>query len=158
MSEAAAFGPADRTHMTRALDLARKQAGRTGDNPAVGCVLVKTDRVVGEGVTADGGRPHAEELALAQAGSDAAGAVAYVTLEPCAQRSSGGLGCSVLLAKAGVARVVFACADPHPLAAARGVEHMRAAGIEVQSGLFAEEAWAINAAFFERVAKEEGGA
>ena len=131
---------ADQDHMSRAIDLARANLGRTGDNPSVGCVVVKAGQVVGEGATAPGGRPHAEEQALDQAGEAARGATAYVTLEPCGARSSGGLSCSERLVAAGVARVLIACEDASPFAAGQGAERMRAAGIEVQLGVLASEA------------------
>lgn len=134
--------------MRRALALAAAQAGCTGDNPAVGCVIVKGGAVVGEGATADGGRPHAEEQALAQAGATARGAIAYVTLEPCAKRSSGAVSCADLLIEAGVAGVVIAAHDPHPFAAGAGPERLRAAGIAVEIGLMEAEAHAQNADFF----------
>lgn len=140
----------DRDYVQRALELAAQNVGRTGDNPSVGCVIVKVDAVIGEGATGAGGRPHAEEAALAQAGEAALGATAYVTLEPCAQRSAGGVSCSDLLIGAGVARVVIAARDPHPLAAGAGVERMRAAGIAVEFGLMEAEARAQNADFFAR--------
>ncbi|RYF88516.1 MAG: riboflavin biosynthesis protein RibD, partial [Caulobacteraceae bacterium] len=101
----------DETHMRRAIALAEAQLGRTAPNPAVGCVIVRDDLVVGEGATGDGGRPHAEELALSQAGNKAKGATAYVTLEPCGERSGGGASCSSLLIAHGVSRVVVASAD-----------------------------------------------
>lgn len=137
-------------HMRRALELATHAAGRTGENPAVGCVVVKDGAVIGEGATAEGGRPHAEESALAQAGARARGATAYITLEPCAKRSSGGVSCTDLLIQAGVARVAIAARDPHPFAAGVGIERLRAAGVHVEIGLFEAEARALNAAFFAR--------
>ncbi|MBY0569425.1 MAG: bifunctional diaminohydroxyphosphoribosylaminopyrimidine deaminase/5-amino-6-(5-phosphoribosylamino)uracil reductase RibD [Hyphomonadaceae bacterium] len=136
--------------MQRALELAAPGIGKTGDNPSVGCVIVKDGAVIGEGATGAGGRPHAEELALAQAGEAARGAVAYVTLEPCAQRSAGGASCSDLLQRAGVARVVIAARDPHPMAAGAGVERLRAAAIAVEFGLMESEARAQNVDFFAR--------
>ena len=139
----------DSDHMQRALALAVQNIGQTGDNPSVGCVIVKDDAVIGEGATGLGGRPHAEEVALAQAGDAAQGAVAYVTLEPCAQRSAGGVSCSDLLLRAGVTRVVIAARDPHPMAAGAGVERLQAAGIVVEFGLMEEEARAQNASFFQ---------
>lgn len=126
--------------MRQALRLALSQAGRTWPNPAVGCVLVKAGAVIAEGATGDGGRPHAEEIALDQAGEAAKGATAYVTLEPCGQRSNGGCSCSQRLVEAGVARVVYACDDPSPFASHIGVARMTAAGIIVESGLLAAEA------------------
>ncbi len=134
--------------MQRALALAARGVGRTGSNPSVGCVVVNNGVVVGEGATADGGRPHAEEAALAQAGDKARGATVYVTLEPCAKRSSGALSCSEILIHYGVARVVVAVCDPHPFAAGVGVERLQAAGIGVETGLHSQEARALNAAFF----------
>jgi len=136
--------------MQRALALAAPMIGRTGDNPAVGCVLALGDAIFGEGATAEGGRPHAEELAIAAAGGAAHGVTAFVTLEPCAKRSAGGVACADRLIKAGVARVVIATRDPHPNAAGVGVERLRAAGIAVEFGLMEAQALAQNAAFFAR--------
>lgn len=126
--------------MRRAIALARPQVGRTGGNPAVGCVILAGDAIVGEAATADGGRPHAEEQALAQAGGRARGATAYVTLEPCAARSSGDASCAERLAAAGVARVVIACDDPSAYAAGEGAVRLREAGVQVETGLLAQEA------------------
>jgi diaminohydroxyphosphoribosylaminopyrimidine deaminase/5-amino-6-(5-phosphoribosylamino)uracil reductase len=130
----------DERHMRRAIALAQPQVGRTAQNPAVGCVIVRRDAVIGEGATGQGGRPHAEEIALTAAGEDARGATAYVTLEPCAERSSGDLSCSQRLAAAGVARVVIACDDASVLAAGRGVKQLRDAGAIVEVGLLRGEA------------------
>ena len=128
----------DETFMRRAIDLAQPRVGFTGANPAVGCVIVRDGAVVGEGVTGFGGRPHAEEVALAQAGGQAAGAVAYVTLEPCGARSNGGTSCSDLLASHGISSVFVACADPSAFAADLGPRTLRAAGVVVESGLLAD--------------------
>src|SRR5689334_7616263 len=114
--------------MQRALALAAPGVGRTGDNPSVGCVIVKDGAVVGEAATGDGGRPHGEEEALIRAGENARGASAYITLEPCAHRSNGALSCSDLLIRAHIARVVIATRDPHSMAAGVGIERLRAAG------------------------------
>jgi pyrimidine deaminase RibD-like protein len=140
VTEAAAF-------MRRAVALAQTRLGRTGDNPAVGCVLVRAGAVVAEAATGEGGRPHAEELALAAAGPAAAGAVAYVTLEPCAARSAGGVSCADRLAQAGVIKVVFACEDASRYAAGRGTRTLRAAGVAVESGLLAAEAGPLYAGY-----------
>jgi pyrimidine deaminase RibD-like protein len=137
----------DEAFMRRALDLAAPGVGETGDNPSVGCVLVRDGAVIGEGATQPGGRPHAEELALAQAG-DARGATAYVTLEPCAKRSAGGTACSDRLIESGVARVVIAASDPHPNASGAGLARLRAAGVDVEIGLLAEESRTQNVGFF----------
>lgn len=126
--------------MRRAIEVARTNLGKTAPNPVVGCVIVRDGVVLGEAATAAGGRPHAEEQALQ--GLDARGATAYVTLEPCGERSSGADSCSLLLAKAGVARVVVACEDPSPFASGQGAERLAAAGITVETGLLADEAFA----------------
>ncbi|MBL8550361.1 MAG: bifunctional diaminohydroxyphosphoribosylaminopyrimidine deaminase/5-amino-6-(5-phosphoribosylamino)uracil reductase RibD [Hyphomonadaceae bacterium] len=136
--------------MLRALQLAATMLGLTGENPSVGCVLVKDGNIVGEGATQASGRPHAEEIALAQAGDQAPGATAYVTLEPCARRTSGAPGCATRLRDAGIARVVIAAADPHPFAAGQGVALLQAAGVAVEQGLLEPEARAQNAAFIAR--------
>ncbi len=140
----------DTAFMRQALALAAPGVGQTGDNPSVGCVIVKDGAVIGEGATGVGGRPHAEELALAQAGAAAQGATVYLTLEPCAQRTAGSVSCSDLLLGAGIARGVIATRDPHPLAAGAGVDRLRASGIAVEFGLLEAEARAQNAAFFQR--------
>jgi diaminohydroxyphosphoribosylaminopyrimidine deaminase/5-amino-6-(5-phosphoribosylamino)uracil reductase len=131
---------ADLDFMRRAIALAAAQVGRTAENPAVGCVVVAAGRIVGEGATQDGGRPHAEEVALAAAGEAARGGVAYVTLEPCGARSSGAASCSEQLVAAGVARVVIACEDPSTFAAGQGAERLRGAGVAVELGLLSDEA------------------
>lgn len=138
----------DLDFMQRALELAAQGVGRTGDNPTVGCVIVRDGVIIAEARTADSGRPHAEEQAVAQA--DVRGATAYVTLEPCAKRGAGTLSCSDLLIQSGVARVVIAAHDPHPFAAGVGVERLRAAGISVETGLLASEALQLNADFHRR--------
>lgn len=130
----------DQTWMWRAIALARAHVGLTGDNPSVGCVIVKGGAVVGEGVTGLGGRPHAEELALAQVGAAARGATAYVTLEPCGERSSGAASCSERLVAAGVARVVVAATDASVLAGGRGLQRLRDGGVVVEVGLLHVEA------------------
>jgi diaminohydroxyphosphoribosylaminopyrimidine deaminase/5-amino-6-(5-phosphoribosylamino)uracil reductase len=138
---------ADLAAMRRAIALATKNLGRTGDNPSVGCVVIKDDRVVGEGVTGLGGRPHAEEIALEQAGESALGGVAYVTLEPCAKRSTGGLSCSERLVLAGIGRVVVACEDPSTFADGHGAARLRAAGIGLDLGVLADEAASLYVAY-----------
>lgn len=130
----------DLSFLQSALAQGLGQMGKTWPNPSVGCVIVKGARVIAEGATGDGGRPHAEEIALDKAGSAAAGATAYVTLEPCGERSNGGCSCSQRLVDAGVARVVYACDDPSPLASHKGPQRMKTAGIEVENGLMADQA------------------
>lgn len=101
-------------------------------NPAVGAIIVKQGRVIGRGWTQAGGRPHAEAMALAEAGALARGATAYVTLEPCAHDSTRGPACAVSLREAGLARVVIGCEDPDPRTAGAGISLLRAAGIEAE--------------------------
>jgi len=137
----------DQSHMRRAIALARAQVGKTGDNPAVGCVIVQGGAVVGEGATGEGGRPHAEEVAFDRAGAAARGATAYVTLEPCGERTSGAASCGERLARAGVARVVIACADPSLKAASRGVARLAAAGVRIDLGVLAAEAQGLYARY-----------
>ncbi len=120
--------------MGRALALAGLNQGLTGVNPSVGCVILDASgHIVGEGVTGQGGRPHAEEVALDEAGSAARGGTAYVTLEPCRERSTGAASCSNRLVGAGIARVVVAIEDPHPTAR-DGIRILREAGIRVETG------------------------
>lgn len=134
--------------MRTALTLAARGLGRTGGNPSVGCVIVREGGVtVGRARTADGGRPHAETQALAQAGSLAKEACAYVSLEPCAHHGQTG-PCAEALISAGVARVVVACRDPDPRVNGAGLERLRKAGIAVLEGVLEEEAKVLNAGFF----------
>ena len=134
--------------MGRALALARLNHGLTGPNPSVGCVVLDSHgHIVGEGVTGRGGRPHAEEIALEEAGDAARGGTAFVTLEPCRERSGGGKSCSVKLQEAGVARVVCCVLDPHPVANG-GILNLRCAGIQVEIGLGRHAAEGLYRAFF----------
>lgn len=137
----------DEDFMRRAIEAARTHVGLTADNPSVGCVIVKDGAIVGEGVTGEGGRPHAEEVALRLAGSAAKGATAYVTLEPCALRSAGGRSCSELLVAAGVARVVIAASDSSVFAGGEGHRRLQAAGIIIDQGLLEVEAEPLYAAY-----------
>ena len=136
--------------MRAALALARRSLGRTWPNPAVGCVIVKDGKVVGRGRTSDGGRPHAETAALAQAGNAARGATAYVTLEPCAHHGRTP-PCADALVSAGVGKVVSAVEDPDPRVRGQGHAKLRSAGVAVEIGDGAAEAARINAGFFKRV-------
>jgi len=133
--------------MRLALSLGRRMQGRTWPNPAVGCVIVKDERVVGRGWTQQGGRPHAEPVALAQAGHNARGATAYVSLEPCAHHGKTP-PCSDALIAAGVARVVAPIEDNDARVAGQGFAALRAAGIEVTTGICAQEAEEDHAGFF----------
>ncbi|MEG8040970.1 bifunctional diaminohydroxyphosphoribosylaminopyrimidine deaminase/5-amino-6-(5-phosphoribosylamino)uracil reductase RibD [Sphingomonas sp. LR60] len=138
--------------MAAALALAGRTRGRTAPNPNVGCVIVGKGRVVGRGWTQPGGRPHAEAIALAEAGEAARGATAFVTLEPCAHVSTRGLACANLLVAAGVARVVAAIGDPDPRTDGTGFARLRAAGIAVETGVLAEAARRSMAGFLTRQA------
>ncbi|MBI3968580.1 MAG: bifunctional diaminohydroxyphosphoribosylaminopyrimidine deaminase/5-amino-6-(5-phosphoribosylamino)uracil reductase RibD [Chloroflexi bacterium] len=133
----------------RALALARLALGRTSPNPAVGAVVVCDDEVIGEGFTQPPGGPHAEVVALRQAGERARGATLYVTLEPC-----GHFGrtppCSDAIVAAGIRRVHYAVADPNPLTAGKGPAALRAAGVEVSVANW-EPAHELNEAFLEYV-------
>jgi len=114
-------------HMRHALVLAQRSLGQTAPNPAVGCVIVSPQgQIVGRGRTAKGGRPHAEVLALAEAGEAARGATVYVTLEPCSHTGQTP-PCAGALIAAGVARIVVAVGDPDPRVNGRGVAMLRAA-------------------------------
>ncbi len=139
--------------MGAALALAQRGVGNTGANPPVGCVLVSDGRIVGRGHTRPGGRPHAEAMALAQAGGAARGATANVTLEPCAHESTRGPACADSLIVAGVARVVVAAGDPDPRTDGAGMARLRAAGIVVAEGVRAAEAEAVMAGFLCRLRK-----
>ncbi|WP_312488290.1 bifunctional diaminohydroxyphosphoribosylaminopyrimidine deaminase/5-amino-6-(5-phosphoribosylamino)uracil reductase RibD [Sphingomonas sp.] len=139
--------------MVAALTLASRGVGRTAPNPNVGCVLVRDGRVVGRGWTQPGGRPHAEAMALAEAGDRARGATAYVTLEPCAHVSTRGPACTDLLIDAGVAQIVAAMGDPDPRTNGQGFDRARAAGIAVTVGVCEVEARAMIAGFLTRRTK-----
>ncbi|MGH7121223.1 MAG: bifunctional diaminohydroxyphosphoribosylaminopyrimidine deaminase/5-amino-6-(5-phosphoribosylamino)uracil reductase RibD [Acetobacteraceae bacterium] len=141
---------ADRAFMQAALGLARRGQGVTWPNPPVGCVLVREGRVVGQGATAPGGRPHAEARALAMAGERARGAVAYVTLEPCCHFGRTP-PCTDAMLAAGIARVFAAVRDPDPRVNGQGVLRLRSGGIVVDEGLLAAEAEDVAAGFFSRV-------
>ncbi|WP_372396950.1 bifunctional diaminohydroxyphosphoribosylaminopyrimidine deaminase/5-amino-6-(5-phosphoribosylamino)uracil reductase RibD [Azospirillum sp. HJ39] len=143
----------DLRHMLAALSLAARGLGRTWPNPAVGCVLVRDGSVIGRGWTQPGGRPHAETEALAHAralSGGAAGATAYVTLEPCNHYGKTP-PCALALVEAKVARVVVACGDPDPRVAGGGLARLRDAGIAVTIGLCEAEALALNEGFFNRI-------
>jgi diaminohydroxyphosphoribosylaminopyrimidine deaminase/5-amino-6-(5-phosphoribosylamino)uracil reductase len=139
----------DAFYMARAIQLARKGCYTTDPNPRVGCVLVKDDVVIGEGWHVKAGQGHAEVEALKNT-PDARGATAYVTLEPCSHQGRTP-PCSDALIKAGVSRVVAAMQDPNPLVSGRGLEKLKAAGIEVVSGVLQEDAQALNRGFIKRM-------
>jgi len=136
--------------MRAALALARRGLGTVWPNPAVGCVIVNDGRVVGRGWTQPGGRPHGETEALRRAGEAARGAIAHVSLEPCCHWGKTP-PCVDALITAGVRRVVVALEDPDPRVAGEGLHRLRAAGLDVEVGLGAEEAAEVNAGFLSRL-------
>jgi diaminohydroxyphosphoribosylaminopyrimidine deaminase/5-amino-6-(5-phosphoribosylamino)uracil reductase len=136
--------------MRAALALARRGLGTVWPNPAVGCVIVDRGRVVGRGWTQPGGRPHGETEALRRAGNAARGATAYVSLEPCCHWGRTP-PCTDALIGAGIGRVVVALEDPDPRVAGEGVRRLRAAGLDVDTGLCSAEAAEINAGFLCRL-------
>ncbi len=138
--------------MAEAIALGAEARGRTAPNPNVGCVIVSGDGdIVGRGATQPGGRPHAEAVALAQAGDKAKGATVYVSLEPCAHQSIRGPACSELIAAAAPAKVVIALEDPDPRTAGKGIERLKAAGIAVEVGCGADEAAQSMAGYLTRL-------
>jgi diaminohydroxyphosphoribosylaminopyrimidine deaminase/5-amino-6-(5-phosphoribosylamino)uracil reductase len=147
----------DIAFMRAALALARRGLGRTAPMPSVAALVVDESRdppvVLGRGLTAPGGRPHAEANALDQAGAAARGATIYVTLEPCARRSERvyGPSCTERILEAGIARVVIGAADPSPFAAGEGSARLRAAGITVVDGVLGAEAGELNRGHCQRV-------
>ena len=146
------FSPADREHMAEALRLAEKGLYTTTPNPRVGCVIVRESEVVGSGWHEFAGGPHAEVAALRAAGARARGATAYVSLEPCSHHGRTP-PCADALIAAGIARVVGAMQDPNTRVAGSGFERLRAAGIQVESGLMQEEARALNIGFVARMSR-----
>ena len=132
--------------MARALELAARGLGETNPNPLVGCVIVKSGKVVGEAYHRRAGGPHAEVTALARAGARARGATLYVNLEPCAHQGRTP-PCAPLVAEAGLRRVVAALRDPDPRVDGRGLAVLRRAGIEVTTGVLEAEAAALNERF-----------
>ncbi|WP_180014995.1 bifunctional diaminohydroxyphosphoribosylaminopyrimidine deaminase/5-amino-6-(5-phosphoribosylamino)uracil reductase RibD [Acinetobacter sp. YH16031] len=141
----------DQIWMRRAIELARQRQYSTKPNPNVGCVIVKDGVVVGEGFHPKAGQPHAEVFAMRQAGEQARGATAYVTLEPCAHYGRTP-PCAKGLVEAGVAKVVVACPDPNPLVAGKGVQILKDAGIDVEVGICENEAHPLNDGFLKAMA------
>src|SRR6202167_748436 len=133
----------DQQWMERALQQAERSVGLSSPNPAVACVLVRGDDLVGEGFHEFDRRDHAEVVALKQAGPLAQGATAYVTLEPCSHQGRTG-PCADALIAAGVTRVVVATADPNPLVNGKGIARLRAAGVEVSTGVLEQQARRLN--------------
>jgi diaminohydroxyphosphoribosylaminopyrimidine deaminase/5-amino-6-(5-phosphoribosylamino)uracil reductase len=141
---------ADRQFMARAIELAWQGRGWTSPNPLVGAVVVKDGQIVGEGFHPAAGKPHAEVYALDAAGDQAQGATLYVTLEPCAHHGRTP-PCADRLLESGLARVVVAVEDPNPLVAGKGIQRLRASGIEVDVGVLGDEASKANERFFKYI-------
>lgn len=136
----------DRYFMMLAIEQAKQGLYTTRPNPAVGCVIVQAETIVGQGFHPKAGEPHAEVFALKDAGARAVGATAYVTLEPCSHTGRTP-PCALGLIKAGVKRVVIAGLDPNPQVAGRGVRLLEQAGIAVTVGVLTEQAEALNRGF-----------
>ena len=136
--------------MSRALSLAKEGVGDVWPNPSVGCLIVLNDCVVSEGHTAKGGRPHAETIALKIAGKKAKGAVAYVTLEPCAHKGETE-PCVKALVQAGIKKIIYSVKDPDPRVSGNGEIFLKSNGIEVIHGLMEKEALDINEGFFKKI-------
>lgn len=140
----------DERYMWMALDLARKGWGRTNPNPMVGAVLVKNGEVVGTGFHQRAGEPHAEIIALAEAGEKARGAAMYTNLEPCCHFGRTP-PCTDALIEAGIRKLVTATLDPNPLVSGRGLARLQQAGIKVKSGVLEEKARRLNEVFFKYI-------
>ncbi|HIO91663.1 MAG TPA: bifunctional diaminohydroxyphosphoribosylaminopyrimidine deaminase/5-amino-6-(5-phosphoribosylamino)uracil reductase RibD [Leucothrix mucor] len=136
--------------MARAIELAKKGLYTTHPNPRVGCVIVKNDQVIGEGYHQRTGQPHAEVLALQNAGIDAKGATAYVTLEPCSHTGRTP-PCADGLLDARISRVVVAMQDPNPLVSGNGIKKLRDAGVDVVVGVLEQQAQDLNKGFIKRM-------
>jgi diaminohydroxyphosphoribosylaminopyrimidine deaminase/5-amino-6-(5-phosphoribosylamino)uracil reductase len=137
----------DQAYMRRALALAARSVGRTSPNPAVGAVLVRGGRIVGEGYHRRAGEPHAEVIALRNAGARAEGATLYVTLEPCCHREKRTPPCVDAIEASGVRSVVMATSDPNPKVSGRGLARLRSKGITVRVGVLRERAIRLNEAY-----------
>lgn len=133
--------------MQTALALARRGLGNAWPNPAVGCVLVRDEKIVGRGWTQPGGRPHSETEALRRAGTESRGATAYISLEPCDHHGKTG-PCAEAVIAAGIRRVVIAVEDPDPRVAGKGIEKLRSAGVAITTGVCHGTAAELNAGFF----------
>jgi diaminohydroxyphosphoribosylaminopyrimidine deaminase/5-amino-6-(5-phosphoribosylamino)uracil reductase len=148
-----AFTADDHNNMTRALRLAEQGLYSTMPNPRVGCVIVKNNQIIGEGAHLKAGEPHAEILALRQAGAEAKGATLYVTLEPCSHTGRTP-PCADALVKAGLAKVVVAMQDPNPQVAGSGLALLNSHDIEVACGVMEAQARELNPGFISRMTRQ----
>ncbi|MEP3225159.1 MAG: bifunctional diaminohydroxyphosphoribosylaminopyrimidine deaminase/5-amino-6-(5-phosphoribosylamino)uracil reductase RibD [Parasphingorhabdus sp.] len=144
----------DSRFMAVALALSERGRGRTGNNPNVGCIIVKNGIIIGRGWTQPGGRPHAEAMALEQAGPAAAGADIYCTMEPCAHKSERGPTCTDLVIAAAPARVILATLDIDARTRRHGIDRLGEAGIAVSVGILEHQAQRVMAGFFTRMEKK----
>lgn len=143
----------DAAYMAAAISLSQRGRGQTNGNPNVGCIIVKDGSIVGRGWTQPGGRPHAEAMALEQAGKKAIGSDIYVTLEPCAHESARGSACCELVVAAKPSRIIVASLDPDARTHRKGIDRLGEAGISVSVGLLEKEAQRTMAGFFTRTDK-----
>src|SRR5258706_1600598 len=141
----------DEGFMRRAIELAARGRGSVEPNPMVGCVIVQGERIIADGYHQKFGQPHAEREALSAARESPRGATVYVNLEPCCHTNKKTPPCRPALIEANVAKVVVGCADPNPEVSGKGIESLRAAGIEVQVGPLEAECKQLNAAYFAKV-------
>lgn len=144
----------DRIWMRRAISLAGKARGRTSPNPMVGAVIVKDNKVIGEGYHKKAGEDHAEVVAIKRAGNNTKDSTLYVNLEPCTHYGRTP-PCVLAIIEAGIKRVVIGVEDPNPLVKGEGIKRLREAGIEVKVGVLEEESKKINEAFFKFITKKE---
>jgi diaminohydroxyphosphoribosylaminopyrimidine deaminase/5-amino-6-(5-phosphoribosylamino)uracil reductase len=140
-------------YMKVALSLARRQLGRTHPNPSVGAVIVKNGQIIANGITANGGRPHAETMALNDAGENAKNADLYVTLEPCSHHGKTP-PCINAIIRSGIKAVYISCRDPNPEVNGAGIEALKKAGIKVIENICHKEALEINRGFFSVIKKK----
>lgn len=141
----------DEKYMAMALRLASRAMGRTSPNPMVGAVVVKEGKVISRGYHKKAGTPHAEAIALKKAGALTRGATLYVTLEPCFHTGKRTPPCTPLVIQSGVKRIVIAMIDPNPMVSGRGVEALKASGMEVTTGVLEEEARRLNEAYIKYI-------
>ena len=140
-------------YMRTALQLAQRNLGITWPNPSVGALIVRDGQIIAQGITAKGGRPHAETQALKDAGEKARGATMYVTLEPCSHQGQTP-PCTHAIIDAGIRTVIISCKDTNPLVSGKGIALLHAAGIEIIEGVCEKEARALNQGFFSVVEKK----
>ncbi len=145
----------DNVYMQIALELAARGKGRTSPNPMVGAVIVKGGKIIAEGYHKKAGTPHAEIIALKKAGSQAKGAVLYVTLEPCCHTDKKTPPCTSAIIHSGISEVIAAMTDPNPKVSGKGMRELRKAGIKTRTGALKSEAGKLNEAFIKHITQRE---